>query len=204
MIILNAGFTDYPNDGLYHLATRVVVNIGNIASLSSLAPKLPPITTAAGNLESAVSLPHGAEREAAIATARPALIALLQNLVETINAMTGVPDADKAAVGFEVRQHATHSSAPPDAPKNLRVKVTGIPGELAILLAKVLRAVMYEVEYTLDPVNGPWTAVPAFNSTRGMKLTGLTRGKDYYVRVRAVAAGQNYGPWSDVAVGMVM
>lgn len=37
-----------------------------------------------------------------------------------------------------------------------------------------------------------------------MKLTGLTRGKDYYVRVRAVATGQNRGPWSDVASALAM
>ena len=57
---------------------------------------------------------------------------------------------------------------------------------------------------TFDPVNGPWTMVPAFSSTRGMVLEGLTRGKDYFVRVRAVATGQNRGPWSDIANAMAV
>lgn len=46
--------------------------------------------------------------------------------------------------------------------------------------------------------------VPAFDSTRGMVLRGLTRGKDYYVRVRAVASGQNRGGWSDVTSVMAV
>ena len=56
----------------------------------------------------------------------------------------------------------------------------------------------------IDPVNGPWLNGGSYNSTRGIKLTGLTRGKDYYVRVRAVASGQNRGPWSDLATAMVI
>ncbi len=95
-----------------------------------------------------------------------------------------------------------HSSLPPAAPQNVRLKTTGISGELQVLLGKVLRAIFYEVEYALDPVNGPWLTLPAFSSTRGIVITGLTRGKDYYVRVRAVASGQNRGPWSDIATAM--
>ena len=75
-------------------------------------------------------------------------------------------------------------------PTGLHLKYPGISGQLQVLLSAVARAMFYEVEYTLDPVNGPWTAVPAFGSTRGIVLTGLTRGKDYYVRVRAVASGR--------------
>ena len=66
------------------------------------------------------------------------------------------------------------------------------------------RAWIHQVESTLDPVNGPWKAVPAFGSSRGMKLKGLTRGKNYYVRVRAVATGQNRGARSDIANALAM
>ena len=118
--------------------------------------------------------------------------------------VSNVTDTDLAGSGFALRQAATHTTQPPDAPTGLHLKTTGVSGELSVLLDKVDRAVMYDVEYTQDPVNGPWTAGGAFNSTRGIKLTGLTRGKDYYVHVRAVATGQNKGPWSDLASAMVI
>lgn len=75
-------------------------------------------------------------------------------------------------------------------------------GRLQVMFGKVARAVSYEVEWTLDPINGSWTT--AFSSTRGMVLEGLTRGKDYYIHVRTVATGANRGLWSDIAGGMVM
>ena len=115
-----------------------------------------------------------------------------------------VTDADLAGTGYDLRKANTHTSAPPDAPQDVRVKATGMSGQLQVMFGKVARAVLYEVEWTLDPVNGPWTLVPAFNSTRGMVLEGLTRGKDYYIHARAVATGANRGPWSDNASGMVM
>ena len=204
MNTLNTGFTDDSNDDLYHLALNVAHNVGEIPIFTPLAALLPPITAAAGNLFTAMGLPPGPVRETSIAAARGVLIPLLQGLAQACMDTPNVTEADLAATGFELRHKATHSSLPPDAPKSLRLKTTGITGELMILLAAVLRAVMYEVEYTLDPVNGPWVSVPSYNSTRGMKLTGLTRGKDYYVRVRAVASGQNRGPWSDLASAMVI
>ena len=46
--------------------------------------------------------------------------------------------------------------------------------------------------------------VPDFENSRGMKLTGLTRGKDDYVRVHAVAIGGIRGTWIDVASALAM
>ena len=113
-------------------------------------------------------------------------------------------EADVAGTGYLLRKTNVHTSAPPDAPQNVRLQATGIAGQLKIRLTAVDRAAFYEVEWAFDPVNGPWTLVPAFNSTRGMTLEGLTRGKDYFVRVRAVATGQNRGPWSDIANAMAV
>ena len=191
---LNVGLSRLNDDALYHLAVTVVNNVGGMAVFSALAALLPPITTAAGALESAMALPYGATRETSIAAARATLGGLLQNLVERCESTPGVTTAQLAETGFTLRRKATHTSEPPAAPGNLRLKTTGISGEMLVLIAAVLRAKMYEVEWTLDPVNGPWTMVPAFESSRGMKLTGLTRGKDYYVRVRAVATGGGSRP----------
>lgn len=56
----------------------------------------------------------------------------------------------------------------------------------------------------IRPGERPLDDGPGFASTRGMALEGLTRGKDYFVRVRAVATGANRGPWSDIANAMAM
>lgn len=138
-----------------------------MAVFAALAPLLPPITSAVDALGEAVALPYGLAREQSIAAARATLEGLLQNLAEKCESMPGVTTAQLAETGFTLRRKATHTSEPPAAPGNVRLKTTGITGELLVLILAVARARMYEVEYTLDPVNGPWTQVPAFESSRG-------------------------------------
>jgi hypothetical protein len=58
------------------------------------------------------------------------------------------------------------------------------------------------MQCTLDPNTGPWVDGGTFASTRGVGLTGLTRGKDYWARVRAVGTS-GPGPWSDPATTLV-
>ena len=194
---LNSGFSKDSDNDLVRRANLIVTNVGNNLRFASLASSLPPITAAADALDGATKLPPGQAREASIAATRAALITLLQHLADALEIVTGVTTADLAGTGFALRQAATHTSIPPDPPANVRLKATGISGELQVLPKAVARAAFYEVEYTLDPVNGPWTLAPAFTSTRNMVLKGLTRGKDYFVRVRAVATAQNRGGWSD-------
>ncbi len=204
MKALNRGFSSLNDDEMYHQATAIVAAVGANAKFSTLSASLPPITAAANALAAGNALPEGKVREATVASARANLTMLLQHLADALEIVPGVTEADLAGTGFALREANTHTSAPPEAPQNVRLKVTGIGGELQILLNAVPRAALYEVESTLDPVNGPWTLAPAFTSTRGMTLTGLTRGKDYYLRVRAVATGQNRGPWSDLANALAM
>ena len=204
MKTLNCGFAPLNEDELYHQAVAIVAAVGGNAKFNSLSASLPPITAAADALNTANALPAGAVRGASVASARATLTMLLDHLADALEIVPGVTPADLAGTQFQLRKTATHTSAPPDAPQNVRVKTTGLTGQLQILLTAVPRAAFYEVEWTFDPVNGPWTLVPAFNSTRGMNLDGLTRGKDYFIRVRAVATGANRGPWSDIANAMAM
>ena len=149
-------------------------------------------------------LSYGSVRETSIHAARTTLTGLLQGLTEAAEGVPNVTDADLAGLGYDLRHAAIHSTEPPAAPHNARLEPTGISGEMIVLLAAVWRAVLSEVESTLDPVNGPWVAVPAVNSPRGVKLTGLTRGKSYDMHVRAVTSGQNRGPWSAIASALAM
>ena len=124
-----------------------------------------------------------------MAAARATLTSLLTTLANMLMTVPNVTDTDLAGSGFALRATPTHTSQPPDAPTGLHLKTTGVSGELSVSLDATPRAVMYDLESTQDPVNGSWTDAGSYNSTRGIKLTGLTRGKDYYVHVRAVATG---------------
>lgn len=152
---LNSGFSQESDDSLTHIADTIVTNVGANPRFSGLAASLPPITQAADALRHAIALPAGPARDAAIAAARAALINLLQPLAAALEIVPGVTETDLAGSGFTVRQVPTHTSAPPDAPQNVRVKTTGLPGQLQILLAAVPRAAFYEVEYTLGPRQRP-------------------------------------------------
>jgi hypothetical protein len=71
-----------------------------------------------------------------------------------------------------------------------------------VMCDPVARAKAYELQYTLDPNAGPWIDAGTFSSTRGLGLTGLTRGKDHWARVRGVGPS-GVGAWSDPATIMV-
>ncbi len=178
MTRLDTGFSGLSDNRLYHLGLTIPQNVGGIAASSGLKGQLPAIT---------------AVTQATLTVLGNALMIVL-----------GVTDTALAGSGYTLRATPVHTSAPPDAPSNLRLKTTGQSGELQVMLDKVDRAVMYEVTWTLNPVAGLWTDAGTYSSTRGIKLTGLTRGKDYFVHVRAIASGQNVGAWSDLASAMVV
>ena len=62
---------------------------------------------------------------------------------------------------------------------------------------------MFEVEWAFDPVNGPWTQAEGGTNSRALPLSGLPRGKDIWVRVRARNV-KGLGAWSDPATIMVI
>lgn len=108
-----------------------------------------------------------------------------------------------AASGFELKKGPgarTISSLP--APKDVRVKPTGISGQVLLKCRAVPGADNYQPEYALGP-DGPWTAIDPSSNSQATLFTGLARGKDYYFRLRA--NGPNGpGAWSDIATMMVV
>jgi hypothetical protein len=84
----------------------------------------------------------------------------------------------------------------------VRLKGTGKMGSAQLLCDAVKRAKTYQVQYALDPNSGPWIDAGVFGSTRRIILSGLTRGKDYWFRVRAIGP-RGPGGWSDRATTMV-
>lgn len=134
---------------------------------------------------------------------RDELVLLMQKLAAGLELTADRNLVALAATGYDLKAKATRSSGPLPAPQDLRVKTTGTTGEALCKCKAVPLADSYECAYTLEPVNGPWTALPAMSSSQNMLFTGLTRGKDYFFRVRAIGANGPSG-WSDVATMMVV
>ncbi len=134
---------------------------------------------------------------------RDAVILMMQKLAAGLELAADGNLVHLAATGFDLKTKPTRSTGPLPAPENLRVKTTGTAGEAMCKCKAVPLADSYECAWTLDPINGPWTAIPPLSSSQNMLFTGLSRGKDYYFRVRAIGANGPSG-WSDVATMMVV
>ena len=54
------------------------------------------------------------------------------------------------------------------------------------------------MEWTLDPINGPWTAAGLFPNSQNIVLEDLTRAKDLWVPLRSHGTNGESN-WSDTA-----
>ena len=168
----------------------------------ALSPTLATLSVTLSAFEAALALPKGSDREAQVASTRPPLTAQLEQMARILELTPGITDAMLATTGFAIRQQGIRSDAPVDAPRNVRLKATGAMGSIQLLCDAVRRAKSYEVQYTQDANAGPWTAAGTFGSTRRIILSGLTRGRDYWLRIRAIGP-HGPGAWSDRATIMV-
>ena len=196
---LNRGFSQLREDELDNKADFIIASLTGNAAFPTTTPTLAVVTTSLTAFSDALAM-DGSGRTAAVAAARADLETKLGQLAGNLELTAGVTDAQLATTGFEMRKPRTTTDAPVDAPQNVRVKSTGMNGQVQVLCAPVDRARSYQVQKTLDPTN--WTDVGTFGSTRGITISGLERGKDIWVRVRAVG-GNGPGAWSDPATVMV-
>ena len=122
------------------------------------------------------------------------------NLMET----PAVTETELAETLFPMAKERERTTTVPAAPLDLQLKHGLLSGEvLGRCQALGENIKTYEIQWTLDPMAGPWTDGEPTSSSRGFKLSGLPWGKDIWVRVRArnvVGAGG----WSDPATIMVI
>jgi hypothetical protein len=200
---LNTGFSQYSDSGFADKADSIVKALTGNGKFPSPNPTLTAIVALIKTLRDAIAS-TGAGRTEAIAAARDALSAALVALAANLIATPGVTDADLATTGYDLPQPHTRTGAVPPAPQNARLKNgdqsrTVIPQCDPVTTGGVR---VYEVEWTLDPTNGPWNDGGSFPNSRAMLLTDLPRAKDIWVRIRVI--GTN-GPsaWSDPATILV-
>lgn len=199
---LNSGFTRTRDKDLDNKGDAIIKALTDNSNFPTTDPTLATVQTALTAFEEALALPPGNARDEQVAATRKVLTDLLERLARNLELVPGVTDAMLATTGFDMRQAPTRTGAPVDAPGNLRAKATGTMGSVQLLCDPSDRAKSYEVQYTLDPNNGPWIDGGTFGNTRRIIISGLTRGKDHFFRVRAIGP-DGPGPWSDPASIMV-
>jgi hypothetical protein len=199
---LNSGFSKLPDNDFDNTAQAILTALTGNANFPTPNPTLAAITTELTAYQAALALPPGAPRDAQVAATRATLGTSLDKLARNLELTPGVTDPMLATSGFELRKVPSLSGATVDAPGNVRLKQTGVTGVVQLLCDAVNGASAYQMQYTLEPINGPWIDSGTFASTRGIGMTGLTRGKDYWARVRAIGTN-GPGPWSDPATTLV-
>ena len=199
---LNSGFSKLPDNDFDNKADSIVKALTNNPNFTAPVPGLAAVEAALAPYQAALAMQSGQARDTQIAATRATLADALDKLARNLELIPGVTDAMLATTGFELRKQPSSSGETVAAPQNVRLKQTGVTGVVQVLCDAVKGASAYEMQYTLDPNAGPWIDGETFASTRGIGISGLTRGKDYWVRLRAIGTN-GPGPWSDPATILV-
>ena len=199
---LNAGFSKLSDNDFDNKAQAIVAALTGNANFPTTTPTLATITTSVTAYQAALALPAGQPRDAQVAATRATLSTQLEQLARGLELTPSVTDAMLATSGFDLRKDPVFSGEEVGAPGNVRLRHAGVTGVIQMLCDSVPRAKAYELQYTQDPNAGPWTDGGTFPNTRGLGVTGLTRGKDYWARIRAVGP-KGPGAWSDPATILV-
>ena len=91
---------------------------------------------------------------------------------------------------------STNRSQTPLDPPNILSIDNGNSEQLILKVKPIANAKCYEVQDSTD--NGAtWTSGGLFTNSRAMPVNGLTPGKSYTFRVRAVGGSSGASDWSD-------
>lgn len=203
MIKLRSGYKDYTADGIYHLGSTVGGNLPGLPIFTTLKPTPAEIAAATAAVDTARKM-FGPGRRQALKAAKDALAALLGEVATNAPQIPSVTDTDLAEIGLPLIKTPTRATNPPAECQGLRLFHGQMPGEVkgrCAALAETVR--LYEAQWTLDPNGNGWSDPVAFPNSRSFLFSGLERGKDVWVRVRAVNT-KGPGPWSDPATIMVI
>ena len=202
MIKLNSGYSDYSADDLAHLGETVAAKLPTLSVFGTLKPTPAQITAEVTALQQAIAM-VGPGRAQAIDSAFDALASLLGEVATNAPQIANVTDTQLAEIGLPVAKTPTRATSAPAVCENLRLSHGSMPGEVRGKCNPPAGNIrVYEGQWTLDPNGNSWSDPETFPNSRAFKFTGLTRGKDVWVRVRArntIGAG----PWSDPATIMV-
>jgi hypothetical protein len=200
--ILNRGFSRFPDESLVSKVVTIIAALTGNANFPTTSPTLTVLQGALDALTQAMAI-QGPTRETAVAAARRDLEQKLEDLADNLENTANNDPVKLATTGFDMRKDTAQTAEPPDVPTNVRLKTTGVSGEVQVLFEPSARARSYQVQVTQDPNAGPWIDYDTFSSTRRIVLTGQPRAKDIWVRVRAIGPNNTKSGWSDPATILV-
>ena len=203
---LNTGFGKLSDLKFHAKASLIHTALTTVPGLTHFpitVPTMADYLTAVNLFGDAISNADGNGGAALRDSTREALVDMTQRLAADLELKANGNLVSLATTGYDLRKTPVRSTGPLPAPQNLRVRTTGTSGEAMCKCAAVPLADSYEIQWTLEPMAGPWTSLPAVSNSQAMLITGLQRGTDYYFRVRAIGANGPSG-WSDVATMMVV
>jgi len=180
---------------------EIITALNENSQFPNPTPALTILRSSLSTFESVLIISKGNARDPAVFVARSILTRQLHQLARNLEMTEGVTDSMLATTGFDLRKRGARTDAPVAAPGNVRLRATGVMGKVQLLCGPVYRAKSYEVHYGKDPGKDRWANAGTFPSTRGITISGLTRGKDYWARVRAIGP-KGPGPWSHLATIM--
>jgi hypothetical protein len=190
--ILNRGFSEMPLDQFIQKVMNIITALTSDAHFPVTNPTVATIETALDALSAAMTI-QGRGRDPAVVATRDALEQKLAQLAGNLETLANYDSVKLATSGFDLRK----APVSPDTPRNLRLKPGGVSGSVRVLFGPSERATSYQAQISLDPNADPWTDVDTFSSSRNVVLTGLTRAKDIWVRVRAIGPNNTKSGWSD-------
>ncbi len=125
----------------------------------------------------------------------------LTQLAAYVENASGGDPAKIESAGMSVRAPSTAPVGPMTQVLELVLSEGDFEGTLDLMFKPVRGAKSYEIQISPDPP-GTWTTKMTATKSSGT-IQGLTSGAKLWVRVRAVGAGNQFGPWSDPAVKVV-
>ena len=201
------GLQNKTPDEIVAMTNVIITAMTGNANFTTPNPTLASVTTlkttaatkiAAYNSSLAATDTALADRDAAIAALSNALT-LLAAYVE--NASGG--DAVKIeSAGMDVRNPATPIGPMPQV-QNLVVEASEFEGKVDVSWAPPRGAICFELQSSEDPNTPASWVLKDVSARSATSLNSFASGSKVWVRVRAVGAENNKGPWSDPAAKIV-
>ena len=141
---------------------------------------------------SAATLGGLADR-AAFREARGALVTALRSIAAYIHSVGLTKESEVLSSGFDLAVWDTRQK-PLMTPGLVRLD-NSVSTQLSLKLRAVANAHVYEAQFSADG-GATWQALGIYPTTKGIVLAGLTPGKVYALRVRAVGGATRYSGWS--------
>ena len=126
----------------------------------------------------------------------------MTTLAAYVENVTGGDKIKIESAGMPVR-NAALPIGPMTQVANLAVSASEFDGALDVSWDPVRGAGTYEIWASIDPVTASSWAFKDVSNITALTLGGFTSGAKMWLRVRAVGADNNKGPWSDPAAKTV-